>query len=145
MKKFLKSLFVAAGVSLAGAAAAQAGSVSLTVNNVSANTITLTALQCTGCTVVPGSWVDPGNSVTSVATSKDDVIVFTYLIQYRATFNAREKGCRASITVEVANGVITNVISSSWLAYIGNPTCTTTSAPVISGGNITWGVRYNAI
>lgn len=147
MKKYLKSLLLAAAVTMAGAAAAQAGSVSLTIQNSSGKTIYIDAVPvCTGCTTSSASSIASGSSGTSTATSSSGVTSFTYSTDYSNYFgtNFTEKGCRATITVEVTGTAITNVISRSWSAYTGNPTCTTVSSPSISGGNVTWGVRFNA-
>lgn len=146
MQNFMKSAFIAFGMMVATVAAAQAGTVYLTINNSSTKTITIDAVPvCTGCTTSSASSISAGGSDTSEATSNPGVSSFTYRTDYSTYWGAVEKGCRASITVEVsAVGAITRVITRSWNAYTGSLSCTTTSTPVISGGDVYWGVRYNA-
>ncbi|OMP69371.1 hypothetical protein BV900_25380 [Agrobacterium tumefaciens] len=69
----------------------------------------------------------------------------TYSVDYSNYFGQyfTEKGCRATITVEVTGGLITNVIGRSWNAYTGNPSCGS-STPILNNGNVFWDVRFNA-
>ncbi|MFK4260037.1 hypothetical protein [Agrobacterium tumefaciens] len=146
MKKFLKSLVVTAAVILAGAAAAQAGTINLKIKNNSAKTIYVDAVPvCTGCTWSSVPSISSGGTGTLYATSNAGTTSMTYSVDYSNYFGTSftEKGCRATITVEVTGSLITNVISRSWSAYTGNPSCGS-STPVLSGGDVVWDVRFNA-
>lgn len=149
MKKLLKSILLAGMVSLAGAAAASAADVRLTIQNSSAKVIYIDAVPvCTGCTASSASSIASGSSGISTATANSGVTSITYSTDYSNYFGTSfiEKGCRATITLELAGGIITNILGYSWLAYTGNPSCTTNSSPQITSGGtrVTWGVRFNA-
>lgn len=148
MKKFVKTLLAAAVLSIAGAAAASAGTISLSISNGSAKTIYVDAVPvCNNCTTSSATSIAAGGSGTSTATTTAGATAATYSIDYSNYFGTSftEKGCRATITVEVTSGLITKVISYSWVAYTGNPTCSTLSSPSLNGsGGVNWSVRFRA-
>lgn len=149
MRKLLKSLFVASAFFMAGAVVASAADVKLTIQNSSAKTIYIDAIAaCTGCTTSSATSIASSSSGTSTATANSGVTSMTYSTDYSNYFgtNFTEKGCRATITLTLSGGIITGILGSSWTAYTGNPSCTTTSSPQISadGTRVTWGVRFNA-
>lgn len=152
MKTFLKSLLIAAAVSLSGAATAAAGDVNLTITNASGKRIYLEAASCNGCSTSSTQSIAPNGSGTSSAASNYGVSYMTYITDYSARFESPfgsflvEKGCRARITVAVnSNGDITSVIAHGWVPYASNATCTQLSTPRIDNqGNVNWSVRYYA-
>ncbi|WP_327212748.1 hypothetical protein U8Q06_34925 (plasmid) [Rhizobium beringeri] len=149
MTRFLKSLLVAFSFVCAGATFANAADVRLSITNASAKTIIVDAVPlCTNCTTSSATSISAGGFGVSTATADSGATLMSYSIDYSNYFgtNFTEKGCRASITVELTGGVITNIVSWYWGTYTGNPSCTNISSPQIAAGGarINWSVRFNA-
>lgn len=146
----LKSLVLAAGLISSGATLANAGTISLQIANSSPEYISFYgAPTCTNCTTTTAAVITSGNSGTSTATNVAGATAMTYSIGYYGTYTVKnnkfvQKGCRATITVELVDGVITRINGYGWVPFVGNSICTTVSTPQIVGPNVVWGVSLYA-